>query len=168
MRRALLTAVAALFIVMPNALHAQVNVGGQLNWADDFDFGIGGRVTLGLPVEQVPLEAVGSFDLFFPDVENVDYWEINAGVNWLIPVDNPLFTPYAGAGINVAHVSVDVGDIPGFDGSADDTEIGLNVQGGAKYEAGPVTPFAEVRFELSGGEQFVLTGGVTFNVGPGL
>ncbi|UCC49712.1 MAG: outer membrane beta-barrel protein [Gemmatimonadota bacterium] len=167
MRRLLVAVCLAALVAVPSTAHAQVDLGGQLSWGDDADFGIGGRVVLGLPFEQVPLEVIGTFDYFFPDEgpggADVTYWELNANIVYRIPVRVPMLTPYAGTGINIAHVSVDTDGV-----DASDTEVGINLLGGAKYDAGPVTPFAELRFELDGGEQFVLSLGVLFNVGPGL
>ena len=166
MRRLLVAVCLAAFVLVPSAAYAQLDLGGQLSWADDFDLGLGGRVVLGLPFEQVPLEAIGTFDYFFPDEDapgvDVTYWELNTNVVYRIPVQVPMLTPYAGAGINIAHASVDSDLI-----DMSDTDVGINLLGGIKYNAGPVTPFAELRFELDGGEQFVLSFGALFNVGPG-
>lgn len=167
MRRLLVAVCLAALVAVPSTAHAQMDLGGQLSWGDDADFGIGARVVLGLPFEQVPLEVIGTFDYFFPDEgpggADVTYWELNANIVYRIPVQVPMLTPYAGTGINIAHASVDA---EGVDVS--DTEVGINLLGGIKYNAGPVTPFGEMRFELDGGEQFVLSFGVLFNVGPGL
>ena len=46
--------------------------------------------------------------------------------------------------------------------SASDTDLGLNLLGGTLFGRGKVNPFVELRVELAGGEQFVLTGGVLF------
>ena len=62
-------------------------------------------------------------------------------------------TPYAGGGLNIAYSS--------RSGSSD-VDPGFNLLGGTLLGSGPVHPFVEVRFELAGGEQFVLTGGVLF------
>ena len=39
---------------------------------------------------------------------------------------------------------------------------GFNILGGTLFGSGPVHPFVELRFELAGGEQFVLSAGVLF------
>jgi hypothetical protein len=156
----LVAATAALLVMTPAALAAQVNLGGQASWADDADLGLGARVAVGLPA--VPLEAIGSFDYFFPDGD-VDYWEINANVAYSFSLPASPVTPYAGGGLSYAHVSA---DLP-TGGSASDSEVGLNVLGGVKFSLPRLQPFAEARVELGGGEQFVLTGGLMFNIGPG-
>lgn len=168
MRRIAVAVVVLGLMLAPTSLKAQIDIGAQGSWGDDVDFGLGGRVVVGLPIEQFPLELIGSFDYFFPDIDNFDYWEINANAAYVIPVPTPTVAPYAGAGINIARASVDVGTVPGVgDFSASDTEVGLNLLGGVKFPLQSVTPYGELRIELGGGEQFVITGGVSFNVGPG-
>lgn len=170
MRRILLATCTLFFLAIPGGLNAQLSIAPQVSWGDDVDFGLGGRVTLGLPIQDFPLEAIGSFDVFFPDDEgdvDLDYWEINLNAAYLFPIVTPTVTPYVGGGLNIAHASVSVPE--GFGGlDGDDTELGLNLLGGVKFPLRNVTPYGELRIELGGGEQFVLTGGVAFNIGPGL
>ena len=167
MRKLLIAACALLFILSPGALQAQVGLGGQLSWAEDFDFGIGARGTFGLPTT-IPLEIIGSVDYFFPESvpgASVTYWEANANIVYMFQIPASPIAPYAGGGLNLAYGSADLG-IPGVDASS--TQVGLNILGGAKFNLGPVTPFGEMRFELNGGEQFVISAGALFSVGPGL
>lgn len=145
-------------------LQGQVRFGVQGNWGDDTDFGIGGRLATGLKslFPATPLEFHASFDYFFPDDEgtgaDLTYWEINGNVVWMIPVTRAKVAPYAGGGINIAHAAI---DFMGF--SADDTQVGLNLLGGIKFKTRTrLAPFVEIRVELSGGEQFVLAGGLLF------
>src|SRR5687768_2239938 len=136
--------------------------GAQLNWGNDFDFGVGARVELGMPnlfTSSGPLSRtslVGSFDYFFPDCGgDCSYWEING--NLTIPITASGVDPYVGAGLNVARFSVDVA---GADAS--NTELGLNLLGGINFGLGRVAAFGEGRVEIGGGEQFVLTFGIKF------
>lgn len=155
--RVVLGSAAALAISAGN-VEAQ-RFGVQGNWGDDADFGIGARVELGLPnlfTTTGPLAntfLIGSFDYFFPDNDAIDYWELNA--NLAIPLVASGIDPYVGAGLNVAHVSIDSDLVD----DASDTEIGLNLLGGLRIPMGGVATFVEGRFELGGGEQFVLTFG---------
>lgn len=143
-----------------------VKFGIQACFADDVDAGLGGRIVF-QPGKEKPLsdiEAVASFDIFFPG-ENLGYWELNFNALYVIPSVKGTVKPYAGGGLNVAHASVD--DILFFGTTipgASDTDIGFNVVGGMKFElqTASMEPFAEVKFELGGGEQFVLTGGLRF------
>lgn len=133
--------------------------GVQGSWGDDSDFGIGARLELGLPnllTSEGPLSntfLIGSFDYFFPDfcdaIDDCSYWEING--NLAVPITSSTIDPYAGAGLNIAHMSV-------LDQS--DTEVGLNLLGGLRFNLGGLGAFGEGRFVLGGSEQFVLTFGV--------
>ncbi len=168
MRKLLLSSCLTLLVLNPGALSAQIGIGGQLSWADDADLGIGARAAFSLPTKAAPLEIIATFDYFFPDDAaglDVTYWELNGNVVYLFDVPAPKVTPYAGAGLNLAHGSVDAGT-PGT--SVSDTELGLNFLGGARFDLGSVTPFGELRVELDGGEQFLISAGVLFSVGPGL
>lgn len=143
------------------ALPAQVRFGPQLSFADDTDFGVGARLEYmpRLLFKDAPVMSVASFDWFFPDVPSgVDftYWEINYNIAYMFKAD--ALTPYAGGGLNFAYASASAGP---FSGS--DSKLGLNLMGGLKFRlASRLTPFVEGRFELSGGEQFVVTGGLLF------
>lgn len=133
---------------------AQVHVGPQLSYGENTDVGVGVRAAvydLGDSEELSSWEGVASFDYFFPG-GGVDYLEVNLNglYNFSLGPDTPLH-PYLGGGMNVARTSVDDGP--------SNSELGLNVLGGWKYEAESFTPFAEVRIEFGGGEQFVVTGG---------
>ena len=156
MRRSMFAVCVAAALAWPGVLSAQIDLGPQVNWGDDVDFGVGGRVWLGIPAG-IPLAAIGSFDYFFPG-NDVTYWEFNANAVYSFPIPSDVVAPYAGAGFNIAHASAN---------SVGNTELGFNILGGAKFTVGQFTPFGELRFELSGGEQFVITGGLLFNVGPG-
>lgn len=161
----LLTAAAFVFVFAP-AAEAQVSFGAQGSWGDDFDLGLGARVEMPLPDLHEQVRAIGSFDYFFPDIDNLTYWEINANGAFSIPIEGESpFAPYVGGGLNIARFSFDTdAQVPGFEFDASSTEVGLNVLGGSTFPMADaaVTPFGELRIELSGGEQFVLTGGVLF------
>ncbi len=132
--------------------------GPELSLGTDTDFGIGGRVEFDLTGP--PLTVIGSFDYYFPD-GSVDYWEINGNLvyNFDIP-SAPTVTPYAGGGLDIAHASWDGGN--GVGDSYSDTDPGLNLLGGARFDAGSIMPFVEMKFTIEGVEQFVVTGGILF------
>lgn len=172
MRRRLLAAVCLAMLVLaadPAPASAQIGLAPQLSYGDDFDFAVGGRLALRLPT-QTALEITGAFDLFFPDADGLDYWEINANINYLVTMVESLFVPYVGAGLNVAHIDLQREPVEnGFGGvEFSDTRYGANLLAGMRYVGAAVVPFAEVRFEVDGGEQVVFTGGVLFTIGPGL
>ncbi|MEE9132692.1 MAG: hypothetical protein V3U13_03955 [Gemmatimonadota bacterium] len=154
MRRLPLAGCLAVLVFAPSVLQAQWNVGGQLSWGTDFDLAFGGRVAYEWPFE-AHTETLASFDLFFPSEENLDYWEININIGQPIPVKSDDLRPYAGAGLNWAHISND---------RISTNKFGLNLLAGLKYLLPSVTPFGEIRVELGGGKQWVFTGGVMFNI----
>lgn len=161
MLRTSLIAVAVLAFGAANA-EAQ-RFGGQVSWSDDMDLGVGARVELPVALSSEGILAgtyiIGSFDYFFPDCEDCTYFEFNG--NFAAPIGTSSLRPYVGAGLNVARFSVDI-DVPGFEDSASNTEMGLNLLGGIKFGIGSLSSYAEARMELGGGEQFVLTFGVLF------
>ena len=161
MKRLSLFTVMAVLFLLPGTLIGQVNLGGQVSWTADFDFGFGARVTGGSNLVDESIEFIGAFDYFFPG-DNLDYWEVNLNVVYNVPLNSPSLLPYAGGGINIARTSVDVGGT-----NSSSTDVGMNLLGGVKYVAGPIVPFGELRFELGGGEQFVLSGGILFSLSPG-
>lgn len=169
-RRTLGFAVVAFGLLFgASTLSAQgVRVGGQISFADDTDFGIGPRLGIELPSIAPGLWLVGSFDYFFPDrglagtssSSSIDYWEFNA--NLLYGVDLPDVTnlePYFGAGLNLARQSVTPND---GSASVSDSRLGLNLVAGLDFPLTAITPFVEIRLEVDGGDQFVVTGGLTF------
>lgn len=140
--------------------HAQISFGAQASFADETDFGIGARIYAGLPL--TGLELVGAFDYFFPSEEGLNYFEVNANALYSLPLAGMTgFRPYVGGGLNIARASVDIPEeLEEFLDSSSNTEIGLNLIGGLEFGFGPIKPFAELRAQISGGEQIVLTGGI--------
>jgi hypothetical protein len=151
--------VLAAAVAVPGAVQAQARFGAQLSWSDDFDLGIGARVRAETPrlIPGSPLAVIGSFDWFFPG-NDVTYFEINGNVAYNFTIAGSPIRPYAGGGLNIARVSFDVAGQ-----SQSDTDIGLNLLGGLNFrQVGRLQPFVEIRLEIAGGEQFVLTGGIHF------
>lgn len=163
MKRFLGVLCAVMFLSGAANVYGQVGFGAQLSWADDTEFGIGARAVVDLTPLTNGLEAIGSFDYFFPDQPlgaDINYWEINANLAYVFK-GVPSLAPYLGGGLNFAHASVSV-DALGVPVGGSNTELGLNLLGGARMNLGPVQPFGELRIELGGGEQFVIAGGVLF------
>ncbi len=140
--------------MLSSSADAQMRFGVEGCFGDDVDFGIGARLTTSLGYAK-GLGFIGSFDYFFPDFD-IDYFEINGLVTYTFTVPNSSFAPYAGGGVTLGHASAEWAD-------ASDTEIMPSLLGGFKLEtASGLSPFFEFRIELSGYEQFVITGGVLF------
>ena len=158
MRIRLLTIAAVLALGLAAPLAAQNQFGGQLSVGDDTDFGLGARGVFGLQhALNAPLNVIASFDYFFPG-SNVTYWELNGELAYVIPGVRGSVLPYFGAGLNLAHASVSGGGL-----NNSNTDLGLNLLAGTTFKTGRrITPFAEIRVELGGGDQFVVTGGVLF------
>jgi opacity protein-like surface antigen len=143
--------------------------GAEVNWSSDVDFGVGARAVLPLQsfVPKTPIDAIVSFDYFFPSAPaggSAHYWELNGNVAYRFRVPaRSSFAPYAGGGLNIAHASASV-TAGGTTVTASDTKAGLNLMGGTTFrmKSGKLTPFAEARGELGGGKTFILTGGVRF------
>ncbi|UCC85243.1 MAG: hypothetical protein JSW46_10150 [Gemmatimonadota bacterium] len=159
MKRALFLACVLTVAVSPVDLCAQVRLGVHGSWAEDADWGLGGRVAVQLPVDRVPLVLVGSFDWFWPEADEIeDYWEINA--NLVMRPTLELIAGYFGIGLNLAHT---VAEDPFRAGTFSETKAGINLVGGLIYD-GILTPYGEVRYEVGGGEQFVVTVGIGINL----
>lgn len=115
----------------------------------------------GIPALGEGVDFLGDFTFFFPDVEGLDYWELNGNITYAIPVEGSSVAPFFLGGLNVAHVSVDGVGI----GDSSNTELGLNLGGGIKFDAGTLEPIVGGRVELSGGEGFVIFASLPFNLG---
>lgn len=148
--------VAALLLVTAGSLEAQVRFGGQANLADDTDFGIGPRIALDLQELGPRFQFVGTWDIYFPDEENLDFWELNGNLMYRFDLQQTnAVVPYGGAGLNVARTTIET---PGDD--IDSTDLGVNFVGGAEFPLQSFTPFLEFRITAEGSEQLYLTGGV--------
>ena len=148
-----LAAAAVALFLFPVSADAQVHIGPQVSYGGDTEVGVGARVVAN--VESLAhWDFIGTFDVFFPG-NGVDYWEANGNLayNFGIP-EAPSLSPYVGIGLNIAHIS---------NGSADDTDLGINFFAGTQFESSSsVTPYAEVRIVAEAAEQVVLTVGLLF------
>lgn len=176
MRRYLATALAvAALAAIPTSAQAQVGFGVLAAFHDDADFGVGAFVDAPLPNLHENVEIMGDFTWFFPgdggaffgaDVD-VDYWEINGNLKYNFPLEgNDSFTPFALGGLNIARVSASA-SVAGFEGSASNTDIGLNVGGGLTFGGSQASlkPSVGAKLELGGGEGFVLFGSIAIGGG---
>lgn len=154
-----LLAVAALVVALaaPDAARAQATVGPVVGVHEDADFGVGAY--LGLPVPSLAdgLSINPSFTYFFPGGSR-EYWELNGDFvyDFRVSRDAPVF-PFALAGLNIATAS--------GGGRGGDTDLGLNLGGGVTFNTRSARPFVGGRFEIGGGEGFVVFAGVGFAVG---
>jgi len=151
-----LTALALLSVAAPRAADAQVYIGPEVAFNDDADFGIGGGLEFDMPSVDPRLSYLGDFLFFFPD--GFDYFEFNTNLTYDLPLEDSSIVPFVLSGLNVARVSTE-----GID-DASDTEIGLNIGGGIKFDAGDLSPRVTGRFNLFSSESFTLTFFVPFRV----
>jgi hypothetical protein len=138
------------------SVHEPARFGFQVNYGDDSNFGVGGRIRHGLQslFPNAPLSGIGSVDIYFPG-QGITWLDLNYNVVYNFrPAGAPKLTPYAGAGLNLAHASGN---------GASDTKLGINFMGGTEFRStGRVTPFVELRISAGDAGQLVLTGGIKF------
>ena len=168
----LLPILAALFLLMP-AQEAQAQTAFQLGPRLTLDVGdisdaFGGDFAIGADVRvdpaSFPVKGSGAFDFYFAD-DDVTVFTVDLNVVYPFGIENEVFTPYAGGGIGITRVSIDIDT--GFGTfSGDDTDIGLNLVGGAEFNLeSNVTPFAQAQFTVGGDvDRFGITGGVLFSL----
>lgn len=165
MRRLLGPLAVAALLLAPASAHAQVTLGPGLAWHDDLDLGISIWGFAPTPSLHENLSIGGDVTFFFPDAENVDYFEVNAnGFYWFRDADLGV-TPFALGGLNIARSSVEVS--PGADEDGSDVDLGFNAGGGISFGSEDLgfEPIVGVKIELGGGKGFVLFGGVGFPLG---
>ncbi len=173
MRKLILTlGIVGLVAAGASNSQAAFDAAAVVAWHDDFDLGVGARATI--PVEAISekVSGVGEFLFFFPDdgggKADLVYWEINANLIHDFAVESRSFVRYAGAGINVARasLSLDLPDNPFVtDDTVSNTDVGINILGGAAFQGSPVNPFVEAKLEVGGGDSFVITFGASIPFG---
>jgi len=142
-----------LTLLISSSVGAQTRFGVQGSFGEDIDFGIGARLVVDLGYAK-GLSFTGAFDYFFPDF--IDYFEVNGNVTYTFTLPNSNLAPYAGGGLTLGHASAEWAD-------ASDNEVMPSLLGGFKLlNARGMNPFLELRIELSGYEQFIITGGILF------
>ncbi len=157
MRRLLITGALAGLLLAPGTAPAQLSIGAQGNWGSSFDWGVGGRVTLDLSPQRIPIALFGTYDYFWPSNVagvNREYWEVNFNAVYAQGVYGPEAQTYVGLGLNIAHptgTSILTGE------REEDTNTGLNILGGTKYKLGRLAPYFELRYTVAGSEQLTLT-----------
>ena len=161
----------ALFVsaVPASAQLSNIGIGPRAGY--DFDWeslfiGVDARAS----VPSLPVGFNVTADYFFlEDVEGFgsDYsqslFKITANAIYEIGIDNQVFTPYVGAGLAISRYSADVDTGFGnFDAS--DTNVGLNILGGAYFGAGSLRPFAQLYLTAGDGSTVGIAGGVLFTI----
>ena len=163
---------------------AQISVGGHggynldafsENGPDEGAIFLGGQGRFhlsGMPVVLNP-----GFDYYLEGINDVAVFQFNGDVLFPFGVDNRVFTPYAGVGIAVTRVSFKPDEvILGNLLESEETDVGLNVVGGAEFGSGSARPFVQARITLGkhlafvnedgdSGPGYALLAGILFRIG---
>lgn len=115
----------------------------------------------------LPVVPNASFDYYLTDdIEGVDSYSliaIDLNVLYEFGVSNQAFVPYAGGGLGILRTSTET-SAGGQTFSGSDSDVGLNLVGGARFSAGAVDPFVQLNATLGGdGERIGLAGGLLFS-----
>jgi hypothetical protein len=145
-------------------------------------FLLGGGLVFGSDIESLGIQANGNYVIneengirlagditfYFPDdAPGVDLslFTINGNGHYIFTTTESLLA-YALAGLNLAIVSVETDiNVPGFDASFTDTEIGLNLGAGVEYEVNFGYLYGEAKIVVGGFDQLVLGGGIRVPIG---
>ncbi len=137
--------------------------GVQMSIGENVDLGIGGRFGFSLEGVVEKLQGTATLNLFFPGRDQ-SYWSLNANALYPLTLESGVvMTPYAGAGLGIAHWTMEADAASGQDRS--ETKLNLNLIAGTMIGAREkVIPFVEIRLPLGGFDQvgFFVTGGVWF------
>lgn len=133
------------------------------------DIKIGGGLVYGTEVEAIGIQAGAKYDItseisgaadfsiYFPD--NYDWWEFNVNGHYHFLSEEGK-NVYGLAGLNYSKLSVDLGQF----GKATDSEIGLNLGGGAEFGLDFADLYTEIKYVVSDADQLVLTAGLRFSL----
>ncbi len=131
---------------------AQIEIGPRLGFdlsgdVEEFFIGFDGRLNL----VALPLVLNGAFDLYLAE-ENRDFSQLSSNALYEFGMANVAFSPYVGGGIGIANTS-------------NNTDIGLNLIGGATFGFGNLKPFAQAQITFGDIDLFPLGGGLLFSIG---
>jgi len=167
-------------LLAPGAASAQTSVelGPRLGIPVGDISDAGGNLFLGadarIETDALPVVLNPSLDFYFMDDLNLGGTSVSQSVVTLdlnalyeFGVDNEAFTPYAGGGLGFTFYSTDDATVNGttVGTSTSDTDVALNIVGGARFPLGNVEPFAQLNAALGGDwDRLGVTGGVLFRL----
>jgi hypothetical protein len=140
--------------------HAQFRFGGGAAWGSDSDLGIAARALFGLGKQIGERDLNGQFSAaWFVDACDFDctYFEFTPAA--FVPFSGENVVPFAGAGINVSHASIDT---PFENADVSNTEVGIALLGGLFFPIGNLTGQGEGRITIGGSQQLLLSFSVLF------
>ncbi len=131
---------------------AQIEIGPRLGFdlsgdVEEFFIGIDGRLNL----VALPVVLNAAFDLYLAE-ENRDFSQLSFNALYEFGMANVAFSPYVGGGI-------------GFSSTSNDTDVGLNLIGGATFGFGNLKPFAQAQITFGDIDLFTIGGGLLFSIG---
>jgi hypothetical protein len=138
---------------------AQVEVGPRVGFdivGDVEELFLGADARIHLPA--MPLQINGAFDFYFTDEKYDEFVQFSINALYEFGVANAAFTPYAGGGLGISS-SEPKGS------NKQQTDVGLNVIGGAVFSAGTLRPFAQAQITFGDPDLFTIGGGLLFSIG---
>lgn len=133
------------------------------------EFKVGGGLAYGSEVEAIGIQVGAVYDfteeisgaadfiIYFPD--GYDWWELNVNGHYrFFSEDN--ISVYGLAGLNYATLSVDFGQF----GSASDSELGLNLGGGAEFGLDFAKLYTELKYVVGNADQLGISAGLRFAI----
>lgn len=117
---------------------------------------IGAEARFGLNNPSFPLIIAPAFDYFFTDDvggRERSFYALDLNLLYPFGINNQTFTPYAGAGLGIG-----LGDLV-------DTDLGVNLLGGATFGFGNIRPYVQARLKFGADRDLAsLQGGVLFSL----
>lgn len=165
---------AFVFLLTPRQAEAQVEVEETIfklgpratidvgDLSDIASVAIGADVRLQTPA--FPVQGNGSFDFYFAD-DPWTVWTVDLNAVYPFAIEDVDFMPYAGAGLGITRLSA--GEDTEFgEFSVSDTDIGVNLVGGAEFVLdNGINPFAQLQVTVAGdADRLGITGGVLFDL----
>ncbi len=144
---------------------------------------LGGKIAYGSEIESIGLGAKGVYELndqwdlsgelvyFFGDDETIggvevetSLFTVNADAHYNFDISSDQFGVYALAGLNISFVEASTNFL-GVETEVSDSEVGLNIGGGATYELQDnISLFSELKFIAGDFDQVVFSVGVLFDL----
>ena len=129
------------------------------------DFGIGANARVGVPT--LPVDGDAAFTYYFAD-DPFTVWSFDINALYPLPLENPAFSPYVGAGVAITSFDNEQTVQNPFGGGtttvgSSTTDTALNLVGGVEFSAGALSPFLEANLGVGGDiDRFGITGGLLY------
>jgi hypothetical protein len=160
MKKIGLLALSVLLVAATSASAVTKPLGARIGYtSDEIDqFHLGGHIRLFELARNVAVQP--SLEIGFGD--DATLIAVNGDVFYeFTELETPEWSFYAGGGLVFSYVNFDVPE--GIDVDDDDTNLGLDIAGGARYQISPgARLFTEIRIGLEDAPDFKITAGVTF------